>query len=69
MEAPAEFGKGLSKGDKSMAWATALAIWILETLFAGRKAEWKRIVVKSGKVLRGLGLELKEVTKAIEGMA
>ena len=54
---PADFYSYLSVDDRNKAFATALAIYILQKHFESKKNEWKRIAIKGVKVLKKLGID------------
>ena len=62
---PDSFGDSLKSSDRILAWATVLALWLLETFCAGQKNEWKRIAAKGNKFLKELGITLKEALSLI----
>ena len=62
---PDSFAPSLKKEERSSAWATVLALWLLETFCGGQKNEWKRIAAKGNKFLKDLGVTLKEALSLI----
>ena len=62
---PDSFGDSLKSSDRTLAWATVLALWLLETFCSGQKNEWKRIAAKGNKFLKELGITLKEALSLI----
>ena len=62
---PDSFAAALKKEERDSAWATVLALWLLETFCGGRKNEWKRIAAKGNKFLKDLGVTLKEALSLI----
>ena len=57
----------MSGEERQRAWATVVAVALLEGEFGARKGEWKRIAVKAGKVLREAGLVLKDELAKLGG--
>lgn len=62
---PDSFAPSLKKEERASAWATVLALWLLETFCGGQKNEWKRIAAKGNKFLKDLGVTLKEALSLI----
>ena len=57
---PEIFAFSLDQEHRSKAWATVLALWLLETHCAEQKAEWKRVGAKAKRFLKDLGLSHSE---------
>ena len=54
---PSDFYSNLSGDERNKAFATAIAIYVLQKYFESKKNEWKRIAIKGIKVLKELGID------------
>ena len=57
---PSPFAPSLKKDHRALAWATVIALWLLETHCAHQKQEWKRIAAKGNRFLKESGLSYKD---------
>ncbi len=57
---PESFAGDLKKEERVKAWATVVALWLLETFCVEQKSEWKRIAAKGAKYLKEVGVNAKE---------
>ncbi len=62
---PEKFAPSLKGDVRVKAWATVVALWLLESFCGDKKNEWKRIAVKGSKFLKGLGVVSKEALALI----
>ena len=57
---PEPFANSLKKDHRALAWATVIALWLLETHCANQMQEWKRIAAKGNRFLKESGLSYKD---------
>ena len=62
---PQKISSSLTEEESLKAWATLIALWLLETHCAHQKQEWKRIAAKGNRFLKDLGLSYKDCVSLI----